>query len=348
MSYVDHIVPLCQLMGIPLLCTDPWIYELIQIFYPPMEVILDESPDFSLNRTLKHYDTLFYVDLHRNPHGGFQFVEYVYEGKARSVCGLHGNSDKKRNLFWAEKYADEDVVLLYGEHMVEFLKEKGIWGRFNRPILTGNFRWQFYQEHRNFFDRKMAPFLFPQQNRKTLLYATTWTAQNKKSDWRVDYSSFFDVYPFILENIPDTYQVIVKLHPHLVFLFPSEVEEIKEKYKGCDQILFLDDLPLIYPLLAKCDIYLGDYSSVGYDFLSFNRPMFFLNDTHRDQKKDKGVYLYRCGKALLPHEFKTLYEVVEQNPQSDLQAVRKQTYHFAFGLDKSLETLKQEIRSVLI
>lgn len=346
-SYIDHIASLCQIMEIPLLCTDRAIGETVDIFYPQMSIFIEEAVDFSLERVLKDYDTFFYVDHHRLPQGAFKFFEYFYRGNARSVCGLHGNSDKKRNLFWAERYADEDVVLLYGEHMVDFLKEKGVWDRFHRAVLTGNFRKEFYHQNKSFFDRRITPFLFPKNNKKTLLYCPTWTSSNRRSDWRVDYTSFFDVYPFILDVIPDDYQVIVKLHPQLVLFFPTEIEEIKERYSDSEKILFLPEMPLIYPLLSSVDVYLGDYSSVGYDFLSFNRPMFFINDQQRDAAQDKGVYFHRCGIPLSKQDLPHLYSFIDKHPQNDLTHVRQEVYHYAFGEDKPLSCVRKEIEQAL-
>ncbi len=49
-------------------------------------------------------------------------------------------------------------------------------------------------------------------------------------------------------------------------------EGIKHK-----NVVLIEDFPLVYPLLAATDIYLGDVSSIGYDFLMFNRPMFLSN-----------------------------------------------------------------------
>ena len=116
-TFIDHLVPLCQIMEIPLLCTTPWIHELIQLHYPSMPLILDEGVDYSLDHVLEGYEVLFYVDHCRKHDGSFQCGEHFYKGKLRSVCGLHGNSDKKRNLYWIERFVDEDISLVYGQHM---------------------------------------------------------------------------------------------------------------------------------------------------------------------------------------------------------------------------------------
>jgi len=348
LAMVDHLVPLCHLMDIPLLCTDRWTHDLIEIFYPFSRSIFEEAPDFSLQNALNTYDLFFYVDLHRYPHHFFQFYDYTYRGKARSVCGLHGCSDKKRHHFWAERYANEDVVLIYGRHMQEFIEEKSAWQRLKKIIFTGNFRYQYYKEYREFFDKKYASFLFPDTGRKTLLYAPTWTSPKKKKEGGLDHTSAFEAHPFILDSIPEEYQVIVKFHPLVHLLYPEEIENLKLRYGDSEQVLFFDNLPLIYPLLSKVDIYVGDYSSIGYDFLTFDRPLFFFNEYNRFPETDKGVQLFQCGTPISPADYSKFYLKIERGLKQDHHSLRKYMYDYAFGDEKSLPTLKREIEEALL
>jgi hypothetical protein len=348
-SQVDHLVPLCQIMKIPLLCTDPTIKEWVEIFYPEMEIFLDEAwDDFSLDLCLKDYDTFFYVDHSRNFHGSFQFFEYTSHCPARSVCGLHGNSDKKRNLFWIERFLDEDIVLLYGQYMIDFLREKGIWERMKNIILVGNYRWKFYQENQSFFDTLAKPLQFPRQShRKTVLYAPTWTSPNLRTEWREDYSSFFAVYQYVLDKIPEEFQIYVKIHPHFILHYPQEVQEIKQKYQESERIIFLNDIPLIYPFLQKVDFYIGDYSSIGYDFLSFNRPLFFININQRNPLYDRGVLLYLSGNSLFYEDLSRLYQILDRSLVEDpYKAIREKMYTYTF-IERSLEEVKQQIEELL-
>ena len=69
LSYIDHLVPLCQMMEIPILVTDPWVKELIEIFYPPMDVILAQPEDYNLDPYLEGYEIFFYVDFFRTGNG---------------------------------------------------------------------------------------------------------------------------------------------------------------------------------------------------------------------------------------------------------------------------------------
>lgn len=345
---IDHLVPLCQLLDIPILCTDPYMKEVIDIFYPPMQVYVDAGEEYMLDQALKGYDTLVYTDHFRMHHGSFLFYHYYFSGPARSICALHGNSDKKRNLHWIEKFLDEDISLVYGEHMLEFMEEKGVRERLKKCITSGNFRYEYYLQHEPFFDAQVEKFLFPKNEKKTILYAPTWTAPARNNVWRVDYSGFFDLYPHVLEHIPKGFQVIVKLHPKILEYYQEEVDKIKERYQKREDIIFLEEMPLIYPLLKKVDIYLGDYSSVGYDFLCFNRPLFFITDGKRLPEQDKGVYLHSCGKSIAPDAYTKLYDIIEKYLQPDpFEVKRREIYAYAFGAKKELGLLKQELLEAL-
>src|SRR5262249_34231107 len=139
-----------------------------------------------------------------------------------------------------------------------------------------------------------------------ILYAPTWMDLEESS-------TFFDTYQYLLGNLPADYNMIVKLHPRLELDDTVNYYHIVGKYESKPNILFLKDFPLVYPLLAHTDLYIGDMSSVGYDFLPFNKPMFFLNKQKRDIHHDRSSYLFRCGVSLLPDRFAQIYDVIAKN-----------------------------------
>lgn len=342
-TMIDHLVPLCHLLEIPYLCTDPWVQTTIELFYPPLNVQIAQPEDHSLQKELEPYDYFLYQYLYRLPHGAFLFADnYFFRGDRRSICCLHGNSDKKRTLYWIERYADEDIVLFYGQYFLDYAAEKNV--TLKHPILTGNYRRAYAKQHAVHFQKKIAPFLFQRTDRKTVLYAPTWTYPSMRSDWRIDYSSFFEVHQAVLDTIPDDYQVLVKLHPYLVYLYPDEVAQVKEQYSESEQILFIDEVPLIYPLLQHVDIYLGDYSSVGYDFLAFDRPLFFMN---MEGRSDPGVSLFQCGQTLGLEDLPQLYKIMDKTDPKKHRQARQQAYEYAFGAPKPLAHLKEEILEAL-
>lgn len=347
-GYADHIVPISQILGYDVLCDSTWNFELVEHYYPPMNLILDEGKDYCFDDVLKGYDIFYYVNPSRKATGAFHFFDHIYRGRARSICGLHGQSDKKQTLYWLEKYADEDIVLAYGKYMLDFFEQKGILKRLKHVVVTGNFRYEYYLKHKEFFDKKIAIHLFEKKKKRTLLYAPTWANSNQRSEWRIEYTSFFQAYPYLFDHIPKDYQILVKLHPMLVHFYPSEIEEIKEKYAGNPDIVFLNEIPLVYPILAQADAYLGDFSSVGYDFLTFDRPLFFLSDGKRDMQTDKGLYLYQAGVPIFPDEYSKIYQILDSHMEKDEKKQKRQEiYSYAFGEKKDLDVLKKEIGSCL-
>lgn len=345
MTSLDHLVPLCSLMEIPVLCQSQWMQNLVELYYPDIEALWDEGKDYCYDETLKDCDVVFTANPSRKYNGTFHFFDHVLRKKVRSVCSFHGQSDKKQTLFWLEKFADEDIVLSYGPYMKDFFQDKGILERIPHIVTCGNYRYEYYLKYRSFFDALLTPHLFPENGKKTLLYAPTWTHPNRKNEWRIEYSSFFHDYPYVLDHIPADFQVYVKLHPMLVLHFPQEVENLMTAYQERENIRFLNDMPLVYPLLAKADLYLGDFSSVGYDFLAFNRPLFFLSDGARSVETDKGVYLHQTGTRLLPEDFSTLYQRLGARDQK--KEKREEVYRYGFGEKVPLEELRKAILGAL-
>jgi CDP-glycerol glycerophosphotransferase (TagB/SpsB family) len=253
----------------------------------------------------------------------FQFQEYVTSHRARSVISLHGNPDKYRDLYWLEKLVDEDLVLVYGPQLHADLLEKNI-GK--EPLFSGNYRAAFYQENLSFFTATL-PFV---KTKPLVLYAPTWAAKEVSSPLKKHYTPFFSVCHALFESLGEEYQLIVKLHPLLIQSMLDEVESIKERYP---HLYFLDDFPLIYPILEQVDFYIGDYSSIGYDFLFFDRPLFFIEPSVQTP-------LHRYGRVISREE---LYSF----PEEGEHASRQEAYHYAFGEKKGRRVLQQEIREAM-
>src|SRR5690606_38510599 len=99
------------------------------------------------------------------------------------------------------------------------------------------------------------------------------------------------------------------------------------------QIHFVDGFPLIYPLLKQVDFYLGDYSSIGYDFLYFDRPLFFLGAL-------KQTPLQACGLTI---KNSPIYETIKNASDTPYREKRKALYQHVYGDRKPLSELKQAI-----
>lgn len=322
-SFIDHLVPLCDLMKIPVLVTDVHVKNAIEFYYPPLEVVLAQPDDYILDDVLNDFEIFFYVHFSRIGNGSFFFSEYLVRKNARSVMSLHGHPDKFRDIYWIENLENEDIVLAYGPDLCNLMQDKGIK---KKPLICGNYRLEYYKQNRSFFDSR----LYLNKEKFTLLYAPTWASFNRSIEHRRYYTSFFEYYTELFETIPDDFHLLVKLHPFLPLMMYEEIAKIKESYP---HVTFLDECPLIYPLLNQVDVYLGDYSSIGYDFLYFDRPLFFLNPSQKTPLQDCGISIYD----------RPVYKTIREHLFADFSEQRQNLYHQVFGASKPLKQLKMEI-----
>lgn len=263
-SFLDHLAPLSHRFNIPLHCTDPWVMTCAKQFYPNLEIVTGD---------LSTYSTFYIVEPCRIHRHLIKFEQTLIRGNVKTIAGFHGNPDKFRSSFWIERYADEDVILIYGQHLIDYLKEKRVWSRLKETINIGNLRYSYYKEHQTFFDSVARPHFSFEKKKPILFWAPTWSYTSGCDD-----SPFFTLYPLIFAALPEEYQMVVKLHPFMFHLHPQKVAHIIESFP---HIHFIGEIPLIYPFLNQVDIFVGDYSSVTYDFLAFDRPLFFLGErTH--------------------------------------------------------------------
>lgn len=338
--YTDHLAVVCIIMGIPLLFLEEPDYRIGVKYYPGLTARLEEYSNVTPEYLIQHYDVFFMSDLwdRRTLHEKYAAYEKKYKKTLRNVHCPHGFSDKG---FYLQKCAMEDITLLYGQNMIDQLKHHGVFKDLNQYVISGNYRYTYFKQHRNFYDAIIEKEVFGQFDKKqtTILYAPTWLDLEEST-------TFFDAYEHILGSLPDDFNLIVKLHPRLELDDTPMFYRIMGKYEKRKNILFLKDYPLVYPLLARSDIYLGDMSSIGYDFLPFNKPMFFLNKQQRDPKVDRGLFLFRCGIEVPANQFGDLYNIIEKSLPKDKKSftdIRQEVYRYTFGEEKAFETIKQEI-----
>ncbi len=325
-SHIDHLVPLCACLNTPILATDSFVKSQIELYYPKIEVILIDPEDHILDSALNGFDLFIYVHFYRQGNHHFFFDDYLCRKQARSVMSLHGQPDKFHEIHWLERLADEDVLLGYGPQLLELLEKKGIP---KKPVICGNYRLEYYKAHEAFFDAQL-PY---KKEKTTVLYAPTWASTNQILEHRRYYTSFLDVYRELFETVPDDFQLIVKPHP--MFLTSSMYNEIQEIKSDFPHILFLDDYPSIYPLLKQVDIYLGDYSSMGYDFLYFNRPLFFLGSL-------QNTPLQSCGLTI---QNQPIFGTIKNTPDAPYREKRQALYKHVYGERKCLSELKKAIEN---
>lgn len=296
LTHLDHLAPLCYLLNAPLIVTDSKHYELGKKFYPMVDLQYIAFEDLSLEYLAKAFDQIIgcgkFWAMELKP-----LLEMLYNKKMRFIFSPHGNSDKESFL---DQVADQDIDLVYGPQMARMRK--------GHAVEMGNIRRWFYEEHKIFFDAITSSGVFHRcdPNKKTILYAPTW-------ETKATTSSFFHSVGPLIEELGKEYNLLIKLHPLLEENNPALFYKLLGKYE--EEAHFVLDFPLIYPLLEKSSIYIGDFSSIGYDFLYYNRPMFFIQAQGR---------LAQCGEPYLGRQ-------CLDNEQIELSKIKRELYLDAFG-----------------
>ncbi len=328
--YLDHLGVIAILLHIPLLVTDEETFEISKKFYPELSVHLIAPKELSLFYLSNHFDLIF-ESGHFWTSEILPFLELLYEKKMRMIYCPHGNSDKKS--FFSEA-APKDISLVYGNHMINHLQNSGELSKLQAYIITGNYRLLYYVQRKRFYDLLLDQYLSKTMipDRKTLLYAPSWLTRSNDS-------VFYYNCLRIIEEIGEYYNIIVRWHPfleetHLVYL-----EKLLLRYEGVKGISFLQKFPAIYPLLNRMDAYIGDNSSIGYDALSFNKPLYFLGD-HSN-------LLTQCGVSLPEKEHLGSFIRAREDSSRMFDCRINSLYKHVFGERKEIAKIEKEIKEAL-
>lgn len=335
----DHLAPLCAIMQIPLLVTNAVYAEEVSSHYPDVQILLIDWMDFNPLYLAENFDVFFQSEPWNRQafYQTFAGLEKRLNKQLRNVHCPHGFSDK---IFWLEKGVWEDILLVYGQNMIDQFKENDVEKHLNVSVRTGNYRYAYYLKHQAFYDElfeeKVGRFLNP--HKKTILYAPT--RQDQENSSTLFYAES------LLKNLPSSYQMIIKVHPAIEHENEVQLANLSERYAENRQIFFLKNFSPIYPLLAKTDIYLGDRSSIGYDFLSFDRPLFFINHLNERSEANRNYFLYRCGIEIKQDDINQFYDKLDlylAHDQQHFSKIRQEVNTYTFGESIPFPTLKIEI-----
>ncbi len=311
-NYLDHLAPLSYFLKCPLIVEDYECYKLGLRHYPNVNIQLQT---INFMEIAKQYN-LILLSTQRTIIETKAILQLVNANHVRFCYCHHGQSDKIAASRDLPSLSERDITLLYGERQNNMLKLN----RSNKyhKFMIGNYRLAYYDKYREKLSALTKNEIFQQMdiNKKTILYAPTWT----DNDNNYNSTTFFLFCEELINKLPDNYNLIVKLHPLLERYNTAHTYKILS-YDNCKQnVRVIFNFPPIYQLLDKIDIYLGDYSSVGYDFLYFNKPMFFL--------PTKKVNLHKCGMNVpsIDEFFKHI-----GNDQSHLSKIRKAYYNESFS-----------------
>lgn len=328
-THLDHLGILSSLLDIPLIVTEASTYAIAHKWYPDLDVQLVDLSHLSIEYLANNFDLIFQSGKFWVAEMDPAFTLFTQK-KMRFVFCPHGNSDKGHSL---KTHPEQDLYLVYGNHLFDLLQRTGALKQIKEVFKTGNYRWHYYQEHLLFYQNLVQDRLSHfKESKPLILYAPTWGDQE-------NYSSFLDATDQLIDELCLNFNLLIKLHPFLEEKHPSAFYRIWAKYENHPSVLFVSDIPSIYPLLAQCVAYLGDYSSIGYDALTLDLPLYFL------AHDSSFSLLHSCGLVcpldnLCDFILKTIH-----TKQVELSDKRKEMYRYVFEETINLDTLKKAIYS---
>ncbi len=318
--YLDHIAPLALLLKMKLFVTEKSLIKKADQYYP--EINMQHSSYHNIAKEILKEERTFLFSQLPSPLVKPIFLTEEALSKNRVIPFFvhHGQSDKD-SLFGLK---EEKLITIYGDKMKDDLKRLEIYDKFSHIVTTGNYRYNFYLAHHKFY-KKLINSLYPKpENKITILYAPSWSEPSIK-----------EIAPSLIKNLPSNCHLYLKFHPNTEEEFPGFIEHLQSLCTKEKSITFVSQLCPIYPLLDQMEIYLGDTSSIGYDFLTFNRPLYFIRSKNPQQK----TTLLRCGQVVehIEHFYKNL------SPQEELSQIRSTYYNYVFDTYITLDNLKEKI-----
>ena len=337
--YLDHLAPLCHLLKIPLIITDPQLYKLSRLFYPKTEILLFDEQELG-EKLVRQFDLIICCTPRVLFDEAFYFAQFNLQKRVHTLWCPHGNSDKGWHAPFMESLKEEAGLLIYGKQMERFLQLKQVLPSLPHTFV-GNYRLEFYLRHQKYYDHLTDELISPLNSYdKILLYAPTWQDYEKSCTL----ASMGDI---LISQLPENWALIIKPHPNLFKQAPQLINKIKHEIANKKSLLLIDQFPSIYPLLKRIDAYIGDMSSIGYDFLAFNRPMFFLNEQNRDPKNDPSLFLAQCGQVIDQKNYPHIYEIIASYSDTPgMKDLREKIYKKTFAPKISQQKWRQGINTL--
>jgi len=335
LNHLDHLAVIAYIMDAPMVCDTELLHQTMEKYYPQVKPIYIHFHQQVLEHLALHHERVFFsVAPYRKDLS--PMIEAFYGKKMEFWYCPHGNSDKTLKHFELQEHA-----LIYGDQMETRLNREGYMPFLKSYVRTGNVRVSFYQKFKAFYDELVEKEVFSKfaKPQTTYLYAPTWHDLEHSS-------SLFDASIPLLDELPDSINLIVKMHPWLEHHQPGHVKLIQEKYQDRPNLVILCQYPLVLPILERTDLYIGDFSSIGYDFLRYDRPMFFFDPEKRISARENDTLLHSCGTVIPLDQYDQTFHFIDQHlkEQETLSEKRKNLYNYAFGEELPFESIKSALK----
>ncbi len=225
----------------------------------------------------------------------------------RAVQIFHGMSDKP--FTYERDFSNYLLCLCVGQRQVD---------RLLQTPCNQSMKWELIGYPK--FDNPPTAFPLFENDKKTIIYCPTWRKENISS------IEIFLNHLDEIEKLTQDYNLIVKPHPNIFnpdrqFYDQSIVDRL---YQLCNMKLILSGN--VMPWFAQSDLFIGDISAAGYEWLYFDKPMVFLNPQPGILQASSDVvsmtYLWQCGDVC--DDIYQLKSRVDENLKCDrYQAMRE-------------------------
>ncbi len=229
------------------------------------------------------------------------------KSRAHVVQIFHGISDKP--FTYERDFSDYRLCLCAGQRQVD---------RLQRHERNRDMRWTMVGYPK--FDRIPALPKRYTNGKKTVIYCPTW----RKGGF-CSLEIFLDN-AGVIASLAKDYNLIVKPHPNIFNpareFFDAGLVERLQQTPGIELVRSGN----VMPWFAQADIFVGDISASGYEWLYFGRPMVFLNPQpgvlHASPDMDAATYLWQCGDIC--DDGRELHRLVAANLHQDHHAERRE------------------------
>ena len=279
-GHIDHLAPFCSLYKIPLFLTSKELYKIAKEQYKDIDLILCHPNEVS-KEILSNYEYLVSTLPRQLINPIFLFDEMMMNKRLQSYFLPHGSSDKDNMA----KLLQEDKIFVYGDRMMQLLPKKV----YKKTIKTGNFRLKYYNLHKEFYTNLVKSYFPKIEKGENILFAPSWD-NDEVQKWTTA----------LIKHKPENVTLYIKLHPNT----SKEGIGMSLPVAFSDQkgVIFIHDYYPIYSIMPFMQSLFMDISSIGYDFLEFNKPLFFtvkndqllnkcglhidINNPYKDLSKD--------------------------------------------------------------
>ncbi len=297
-------------------------------------VVRKLDPESKLPQEYSDYEDLFTTDCNLDAYDLVLTPTFLRDherpSKNNVVQIFHGMSDKP--FTYERDFRHYLLCLCAGQRQVDRL----LCNRLNREMRWVNIGYPK-------FDRPPRASEIFYNDKRTLIYCPTWRKGGISS-----IEIFLDNNDLI-NQILKAYNLIVKPHPNIFN------RERKFYDQGIvDRLRQIPGIKLVrsgnvMPLFARADLYIGDISASGYEWLYFNRPMIFLNPDPgilRPSSDFKSMtYLWQCGDVC--DDIRQLKGMIDKNIHNDShQGLREKIFRYSVFNPRDNNATKRGIEQI--